>query len=383
MALKKDMKSQEVYKRLRAEYETMSEAMQALEEKEVEEDVCHIRHTKQKGKPIADKFVRHCRTLLATGSSARSVREQLYLNAGFFLTADKYAVFEAAMPSLRWLQFQREGMGNESYVYSFIRIAKCEEVVQWGFDETSLNGIPTLNQWCRIKEGSDYVVVTIECAGLLVGSTAARVAEHVRVTWERAQSVVALLRTELGEKADDLVPLVNGGVTMAKLRGVMHDTCNTANLVAKQVKVLRDDVGRNMYGAEEWKAMQEDGSGWQDFLCGNHSRNLHFDAFNRRFTQFTKSELGEGMAHCKVTTLPPPSLHHDPKSCPTHKPCHGHPKVRSGGRLRVEPDGESFIRSICKLTHIGPKQYAKGNVRVLSFTSHSHPVNEPFLPPCR
>ncbi len=52
-------------------------------------------------------------------------------------------------------------MGNESYVYSFIRIAKCEEVVQWGFDKTSLNGIPTLNQWCRIKEDNDYVIITI------------------------------------------------------------------------------------------------------------------------------------------------------------------------------------------------------------------------------
>jgi hypothetical protein len=88
---------------------------------------------------------------------------------------------------------------------------------------------------------------------------------------------------------------------------VMHDTCNTANLVAKQVQVLRDDVGKNMYGVEEWKAMQQDGSGWQYFLCGNHSRNLHFDAFNRCFTNFTKSVLGDGMALCKVTILPLPS----------------------------------------------------------------------------
>ncbi len=51
----------------------------------------------------------------------------------------------------------------------------------WGFDETSLNGIPTLNQWCRIKERDKYVNVTIECAGLLVGSTSTMVAEHVWV----------------------------------------------------------------------------------------------------------------------------------------------------------------------------------------------------------
>ncbi len=41
-------------------------------------------------------------------------------------------------------------------------------------------------------------------------------------------------------------------------------------------------------------------------------------------------------------------------------------RLRCGGRLRIEPDGEAFIKSICKLTHVGPKQYAKGNVSPLS-----------------
>ena len=35
-------------------------------------------------------------------------------------------------------------------------------------------------------------------------------------------------------------------------------------------------------------------------------------------------------------------------------------RVKSGGRVRVEPGGDAFIRTVCKLTHIGPKQYAKG-----------------------
>ncbi len=73
--------------------------------------------------------------------------------------------------------------------------------------------------------------------------------------------------------------------------------------------------------------------GWQDFLCANHSRNLHFDAFALGYTAFIKAELGEGLAAARL---------------------------RSGGRLRMEPDGEAFVRSICKLTHVGPKQYAKG-----------------------
>ncbi len=68
------------------------------------------------------------------------------------------------MPELRWFQTQREGLGNESLMYSFIRIAKCEEIVQWGLDETSLNGVPTMNQWCRIKEEDVYKIVTLEQA---------------------------------------------------------------------------------------------------------------------------------------------------------------------------------------------------------------------------
>ena len=319
------------YSFLEAKHLQLTETVADIKDKN--EELCHIRDNDHRGKPLKESFVRHCRTLLATGASARSVREQLFLNGAFFLSEQGYATFSAGMPSLRYFQFQREGMGNESLTYSFVSIAKCDEVYQWGFDETSLNGIPTLNQWCRIKENGDYRNVTIECAGLLPGSTSTRVAEHVRVTWERGQHVVALLRVELGADADELVPLVNGGVTLAKLRGAMHDTCNAANLVAKKVRAIRDNVGKELHGEEEWAAMQEHGSGWQDFLCANHSRNLHFDAFSRGYTSYVKDVLGAGLAEAKA---------------------------RSGGRLRIEADGESFVRSICKLTHIGPKQYEKG-----------------------
>jgi hypothetical protein len=310
-ALKKIEKQKTMYSKLRADYECLSQEVQDVQEAEKEEVGWQIKDLEAKGKPVKENFIGHSRTLMATGASARAVREQLYLNAAYFLTKEGYAEFEAQMPSIRWFQLQREGLGYESLVYSFIRVAKCEEVVMWGFDETSLNGIPTLNQWCRIKEGHEYVQVTIECAGLMVGSTAMKVAEHVRVTWERGQSVLAMLRDALGEEADNLVPLVNGGVTLTKLRGVMHDTCNTANLVATKVRVLRDDAGKSMFGAEEWRAMEEAGKGWQDFLCGNHTRNLHFDAFNRLFSGYVKDTLGEGMAACKVTPCP------NPNPCPT------------------------------------------------------------------
>ncbi len=189
---------------LEAEIQQLTETVVEFENKK-SEDMCHIKPTEHRGKPVKDVFIGHCRTLLASGASARSVREQLLLKASFFLRGKEYEHFMAAIPSLRYFQLQREGMGNESMFYSFISIARCEEVCQWGFDETSLNGIPTLNQWCRIKEGGEYRNVTIECAGLLPGSTSTHVAEHIKVTWERGQRLMAMVRIELGEAEADAI----------------------------------------------------------------------------------------------------------------------------------------------------------------------------------
>jgi hypothetical protein len=75
-------------------------------------------------------------------------------------------------------------------------------------------------------------LVTIHCAGLLVGSTAAEIAGHIETAWGVGQRAIVLLREELGGEADKLVPLKNGGVQLHKSRGTMHDTCATANLAA-------------------------------------------------------------------------------------------------------------------------------------------------------
>ncbi len=54
--------------------------------------------------------------------------------------------------------------------------------------------------------------MTLECAGLLVGSTASKVAEHVRLFWQqKGQGAIAILREELEGLADEYVPLVNNG----------------------------------------------------------------------------------------------------------------------------------------------------------------------------
>jgi hypothetical protein len=74
-------------------------------------------------------------------------------------------------------------------------------------------------------------------------------------------------REVMGEEADTYIPLVSGGINLSKLCGVMHDTCNSANAIARRVRVLRDESGSELYGEEEWRRMlglheRE----WLDFL---------------------------------------------------------------------------------------------------------------------
>jgi hypothetical protein len=54
-------------------------------------------------------------------------------------------------------------------------------------------------------------VVVFEAGGMLVGGTSEEVAAHIETTWERAQAAIVMLRAELGDKADELVPLRQGG----------------------------------------------------------------------------------------------------------------------------------------------------------------------------
>ncbi len=93
---------------------------------------------------------------------------------------------------------------------------------------------------------------------------------------------MGLLRAELGPlNADVHAPLTQGGVQFHKLQGVMHDTCITANKTARLAKTLRDTSGKLWFGYDNWELLAEDDKPWFDFLCGNHTRNLPMDEFNK------------------------------------------------------------------------------------------------------
>jgi hypothetical protein len=105
-------------------------------------------------KGMSHQFEEHVRCLLATGTTARQTREGLLLTARQFLTGDECAQYQAELPGPEWFAKQREALGVESYLYTFMRIAGCEVIQQWGFDETKIDGHDTFNQWAMLVDPS-------------------------------------------------------------------------------------------------------------------------------------------------------------------------------------------------------------------------------------
>ena len=87
-----------------------------------------------------------------------------------------------------------------------------------------------------------------------------------------------------------------------------------------------------LYGDEAWESMPEEERCVLDFLCGNHTRGLPVDAFNRRFEAWIEDELGEAFAAAAG---------------------------ESGGQARLEKSGTELLRSIFKLIHSGWGAYEK------------------------
>ena len=89
------------------------------------------------------------------------------------------------------------------------------------------------------------------------------------------EALLEFVREELGANAaDELIPLVHGGVQLHKIFGVMHDTCHTANRVARLMVEMREEKARAYHGDDEWDVVDPCQKVVHDFFCGNHSRNL-------------------------------------------------------------------------------------------------------------
>jgi hypothetical protein len=242
------------------EVDVYSEFAVLQERQRVEDErLRRLVHGSGQGRPKSAEFEFAARTILATGCSARAAKDQIIVAAGLFLPVDKFEEFEREVPLERWFRAQRKGLGYEAWVYAMLRVANCAEILQYDFDETSLDGTPTLNQWVLVQEGTGAPsIITIECCGLMVGSTSEQIADHIRAAWITGQECVQLVREELGSVlADEYAPVVEGGVQLHKLQGVMHDTCNTANKTARLTKGLRDTSGQLWFGYDNWELLAE------------------------------------------------------------------------------------------------------------------------------
>ena len=285
-------------------------------------------------KGMSREFEEYVRSCMATGCSARHNRDILRFTIDFILGLDEGSKLKAQVPKLNWFRLQREAMGLQSYVYVLIQVAGCDDIVQWGFDETSLDGQSCFNQWCLLRTNGVVKLVTLECCGLLPSSTADETIDHIKDTWQRGKNVIDMLREQLGPDLKDThVPLNNGGVAIHKIFGLMHDTCNTANRVAELMAELRDDSGRVNFGDEDWDAAGNKAKTMFDFLCGNHTRNLLVGRYEKHYDTWLEKELGDQLRAARAAT---------------------------GGRARLECSGNMFLRALCKLTHRGYAQYVKG-----------------------
>ncbi len=135
-------------------------------------------------------------------------------------------------------------------------------------------------------------ILTIECAGLLVWINALAMAER-REEGREQRAAIEVLQEALGKDKDVFVPFTGG----VMLNLVLLCTIRVI-LVAPTtlIKVLSDDTssGEILHGAlDAWNAMDAgDDKLWLDYLCGNHSRNLPIDAFNKIFEDYVKKSLG-------------------------------------------------------------------------------------------
>ncbi len=109
----------------------------------------------QGGKGLNVRCEQYVRGILATGCSARAARGTIEMSARTFLDEESYKELYEMLPLERWFRSQREqGLGNEAWTYAMIRVAGAERMLQWGFDETKLDGVSTMNQWVLIQEGA-------------------------------------------------------------------------------------------------------------------------------------------------------------------------------------------------------------------------------------
>jgi hypothetical protein len=85
--------------------------------------------------------------------SAHVVREIIILTARYLLPKEKLDV-----PVLDWFTALRESLGVEADLYTYMKIAAAQDILQLGFDETEISGQSTLNIWVKIQTSMNTTI---------------------------------------------------------------------------------------------------------------------------------------------------------------------------------------------------------------------------------
>ena len=145
-----------------------------------------IVHTKKNdvtGRPFTDEFEALAKRCLAKGHAAEGIRVTMTQTADFLLDEKSRSAFES--PAKDWFVKQREAVGYEAWTLVMIRLAGADKIIQYGFDETKIDGVSTCNQWVLVETDGNMELLIIEAAGVLVGGTSQQTAAHIDTTWAR------------------------------------------------------------------------------------------------------------------------------------------------------------------------------------------------------
>lgn len=200
-------------------------------------------------------------------------------------------------PSRTWFQERRDIGGVQATAYAWVKVWFAIRISQLGFDETKIERVPHVDLWCLVKGPDGQVEKVILSAGtVLAGETADDICRTVFLCFERGAAILGQLGAIAESKGLDIgIPTsIDPRALFHKVRSIMHDTCATANLTATKLRELKETSGRDLFGNEEWEAMDEGMKGMTDLLCFNHGRNLLVTEYER----LSKRRLQEALGPC-------------------------------------------------------------------------------------
>ena len=128
---------------------------------------------------------------------------------------------------MKWFTDLRGSLGVEAELYTYMKIAAAQDILQLGFDETEINGQSTLNIWVKIQtSNNEEEICFLSTAEFFQGGTADQVVDHIEKKFVQAQAGADKVRKALtlkGLDADELVPNKN----VVLLTGQSSEASNT------------------------------------------------------------------------------------------------------------------------------------------------------------